>query len=120
MIEFLLVNWHACVSFLPWPLRLMSLADPDKDGASVDAAGTSPLPDLVRRTLNHVREQVSEQTWSAFWRSMVDGQSSSDVAAELGISSGAVRKAKARVLAETALRIRRPGFLTVTAHSVFV
>lgn len=78
--------------------RLMALADPDADESFIDSSGTSPTQDLIRRALDYVRGQVSEQTWSAFWRSAIDGQASSDVADELGISSGAVRKAKARVL----------------------
>ena len=39
-----------------------------------------------------------ENTWQAFWRVVVDGQSPKDVANELSMHPGTVRVAKSRVL----------------------
>lgn len=54
---------------------------------------------ICQRTLEMVKGEFREKTWQAFYRCAVDGQTSQEVAAELGISALAVRKAKSRVLA---------------------
>jgi RNA polymerase sigma factor (sigma-70 family) len=46
-----------------------------------------------------VRREVTDATWQAFWRTAVDGQPVKQVAADLGISVGAVYIARSRVLA---------------------
>jgi RNA polymerase sigma-70 factor (ECF subfamily) len=46
-----------------------------------------------------VRRDVSEATWQAFWRTAIDDQAGKRVAAELGLSAGAVYLARRRVLA---------------------
>lgn len=53
---------------------------------------------LFHRALQLIRAEFEERTWQAFWRTTVDGQAPKDVAGELGMSSGAVRVAKSRVL----------------------
>jgi RNA polymerase sigma-70 factor (ECF subfamily) len=53
---------------------------------------------LFHRALEFIRGDFEERTWRAFWRTAVDGESAQDVATELGMSSGAVRVAKSRVL----------------------
>jgi RNA polymerase sigma-70 factor (ECF subfamily) len=53
---------------------------------------------LYRRALELVRSEFEERTWQAFWRTVVDGRSPVDVAADLGVTPAAVRKAKSRVL----------------------
>jgi RNA polymerase sigma-70 factor (ECF subfamily) len=55
------------------------------------------------RALELIRGEFEPQTWQAFWRTAVDGVSAPDVAAELGMTGQAVRKAKSRILA----RLRR-------------
>ena len=52
----------------------------------------------VRLALARVRERVAENTWRAFERCVLDGQQPVDVAAELGMTPGAVRVAKSRLL----------------------
>ena len=52
---------------------------------------------LTRRTLELVRAEVAANTWAAFWRTAVEGESPDDVAAALGISRNAVYLAKARI-----------------------
>jgi RNA polymerase sigma-70 factor (ECF subfamily) len=45
-----------------------------------------------------VRGEFEPRTWQAFWKTAVDGRPVKDVADELGMSPGAVRVAKSRVL----------------------
>jgi RNA polymerase sigma-70 factor (ECF subfamily) len=53
---------------------------------------------LFRRALELIQPEFAERTWQAFWRTAVEGRATADVAAELSMSSGAVRVAKSRVL----------------------
>jgi RNA polymerase sigma-70 factor (ECF subfamily) len=53
---------------------------------------------LAKRILDLLRPEFSEQAWQAFWLTAVEGRPAGDVAAELGMSAGAVRVAKCRVL----------------------
>jgi RNA polymerase sigma-70 factor (ECF subfamily) len=56
------------------------------------------LSSLYHRALNLVRSEFEEKTWQAFWRAAVDNQSPAVIAADLGVTPAAVRKAKSRVL----------------------
>jgi RNA polymerase sigma-70 factor (ECF subfamily) len=56
------------------------------------------LSSLYHRGLELVRAEFEEKTWQAFWRVAVDGQSPAVIAADLGVTPAAVRKAKSRVL----------------------
>jgi RNA polymerase sigma-70 factor (ECF subfamily) len=47
-----------------------------------------------------VRPRVAGHNWLAFWRTAVEGQSTQDVAGQLGLSVAAVRLAKSRVMAQ--------------------
>lgn len=53
---------------------------------------------VCQRALHMLRDEFEAQTWQAFWRTAVDGQSATAVAAELDMKPAAVRKAKSRVL----------------------
>jgi RNA polymerase sigma-70 factor (ECF subfamily) len=53
---------------------------------------------LYQRALGLVRHQVEDRTWTAFWRSTVESRTTTEVAAELGITPNAVRLAKSHVL----------------------
>jgi RNA polymerase sigma-70 factor (ECF subfamily) len=53
---------------------------------------------VVHRALEGIQAEFAERTWRAFWRVVVDGQPAPDVARELGMTPGAVRVAKCRVL----------------------
>jgi RNA polymerase sigma-70 factor (ECF subfamily) len=53
---------------------------------------------LYRRALEMVRGEFEQQTWDMFWRATVEGHSPATIAADLGVSAAAVRKAKSRVL----------------------
>jgi RNA polymerase sigma-70 factor (ECF subfamily) len=53
---------------------------------------------LIHRALELIRAEFTTRTWQAFWRIVVDGQQTIDVAQELSMQPGAVRVAKSRVL----------------------
>jgi RNA polymerase sigma-70 factor (ECF subfamily) len=53
---------------------------------------------LFRQALELIKNNFEESTWRAFWSVVVEGRLPHDVAGELGISPGAVRVAKCRVL----------------------
>jgi RNA polymerase sigma-70 factor (ECF subfamily) len=65
-----------------------------------------PLPEdtaeelgaLYHRALELVRGEFEPRTWEAFWRAAVEDQSPALIAADLGVTPAAVRKAKSRVL----------------------
>ena len=53
---------------------------------------------LPARVLELVKSGCGEQTWNAFWATVVMGDSAADVAARLGISVTSVYQAKSRIL----------------------
>jgi len=53
---------------------------------------------LMHRALELIRCEFETRTWQAFWLTSVEGRATNDVADELGMSPGAVRVAKSRVL----------------------
>jgi RNA polymerase sigma-70 factor (ECF subfamily) len=53
---------------------------------------------VVAQALEMIRVEFTERTWQAFWRTAIEGCSAAEVADELGMSAGAVRVAKSRVL----------------------
>ncbi len=52
-----------------------------------------------------VREEFRTPTWQAFWRTAVDGEEAAAVAADLGLSVGAVYVARSRVLARLRCKV---------------
>ena len=54
---------------------------------------------LFQRAAEQVRGEVRPSTWQAFWETGVLGTSPTDAAKKLGMSVGAIRVAKCRVLA---------------------
>jgi RNA polymerase sigma-70 factor (ECF subfamily) len=53
---------------------------------------------LVHTALEQLRGEVQEHTWQAFWRTTIDDQTAAEVAAALGMKTGAVYQAKSRTL----------------------
>jgi RNA polymerase sigma-70 factor (ECF subfamily) len=68
-----------------------SLAEEDESAAEEER-------ELFHRALELLQDEFEVRTWQAFWRTAVEGQLAKDVAADLGMSCGAVRVAKSRVL----------------------
>jgi RNA polymerase sigma-70 factor (ECF subfamily) len=54
-----------------------------------------------------VKGHFTPSTWQAFWQTAVDGRPVAEVAAELGLSAGAVYVARSRVLARFAEQVRQ-------------
>jgi RNA polymerase sigma-70 factor, ECF subfamily len=75
-------------------LAQVPAAPPPDDEAPEDRAERR----LLHRALAAIAGDFEERTWQAFWRTAVEGRAPKDVAAELGMSPGAVRVAKSRVL----------------------
>jgi RNA polymerase sigma-70 factor (ECF subfamily) len=53
---------------------------------------------VVRRALEIMQSEFQPASWKACWETVVSGRSAAEVAAELGMSVGAVRAAKFRIL----------------------
>ena len=66
----------------------------DEDGSSERRADRG----VVGRALKLIRSEFEERTWRAFWLTAVEDRVPKEVAIELGMSAGAVRVAKSRVL----------------------
>ena len=71
---------------------------PEESSAEEKAGDERAESALLRRALEMIRPEFEERTWQAFWRTAVDGRAAREVGAELGMSPGAVRVAKCRVL----------------------
>ncbi|OHB69902.1 MAG: hypothetical protein A2V70_00295 [Planctomycetes bacterium RBG_13_63_9] len=65
---------------------------------SRDSPNSGPVVGLVHRVLELIRVEFEDRTWQAFWLVAAKHYSSRDVAQQLGMSIGAVRQAKYRVL----------------------
>jgi RNA polymerase sigma-70 factor (ECF subfamily) len=81
---------------------------PETPPTTSSESGNIEITNLRRRAMELVRGDFEEQTWQAFWRAAVEGDTLADVAADLGISVWAVYKARARVLSR--LRQELDGF----------
>jgi RNA polymerase sigma-70 factor (ECF subfamily) len=75
--------------------RLLELPDQEPPGSDAPASDTWGL---YQQCVRLIRTEFEERTWQAFWRVTVDGRSAVEVAAELGMTPGAVYTAKSRVL----------------------
>jgi RNA polymerase sigma-70 factor (ECF subfamily) len=77
--------------------RLGQFPAPDSSADEV-LSDQAPVRALFETALGLIRPEFEDRTWQAFWRTAVDDQPAPQVADELGMSSGAVRVAKCRVL----------------------
>jgi RNA polymerase sigma-70 factor, ECF subfamily len=76
---------------------------PDPVDDEHDPSSSDQSKSLLHRTLRMVRDDFEDNTWNSFWRLTVEGHTAADIAADLGMTSQAVRQAKYRVLS----RLRR-------------
>jgi RNA polymerase sigma-70 factor, ECF subfamily len=73
--------------------------DPMADGDELEAYWEAEYhQQLVGQALRLMRSEFEETTWKACWETAAAGRNAADVAAELGLSVGAVYAAKFRVL----------------------
>lgn len=78
---------------------LHKVADPfSADEESEPPTSPGETASLIRRAMKQIQSQVEPTTWEAFERTTIGGESSIDVADELGLTPAAVRKAKSRTL----------------------
>lgn len=84
-------------------LRMQHVSDHRVEAEPPEECDPAAFNDLLRRALEAIRADFRERTWQAFWGVAVEGRSAVDVAADLGMSAGAVRVARLRV----AVRLRR-------------
>jgi RNA polymerase sigma-70 factor (ECF subfamily) len=69
-----------------------------EDGIDDEPTGEAEECRLVHRALALIKCDFHEQTWTAFWRSTIEGQDNRWIAEEMGLSPNSVRQAKSRVL----------------------
>jgi RNA polymerase sigma-70 factor (ECF subfamily) len=93
-------------------LLLESQAAPDPSAAAVFE--TEYQMRLFLWASEEVREEFTPTTWNAFWQTAVEDRASVAVAAELGLSIGAVYIARSRVLARIKKRIGQAADDTTT------
>lgn len=68
------------------------------DPEATDADEDLIFNDVLLRALDSIKIEFHERTWQAFWKVVVEGRSTNDVAAELSMKPGTVRVSKSRVL----------------------
>lgn len=73
--------------------RLQNVPETDISSDAL-STGTGRLNEAVAK----VQDEFEATSWTAFWRTMVDGQAVARVAEELGISANAVYVARSRIL----------------------
>jgi RNA polymerase sigma-70 factor (ECF subfamily) len=79
-------------------LNLQELTDPNAEPAADAEEDAAEASGLYRRALELVRGEFENRTWQMFWETFILERSPVDVAAGLGVTAAAVRKAKSRVL----------------------
>jgi len=80
---------------------------PAESGAETVAFDQELRRAIFQRAAEQVRGDVRPATWQAFWETAVTGTSPADAAQKLGMSAGAVRVAKCRVLARLQAAVKQ-------------
>lgn len=93
------------VNTIDSPELLNSLGNSNPVDAKVEALDVSPEEQqeeirsiVYQRALELIRSEFRDSSWKAFWATAVDGRATADVAADMNMTTMAVRKAKSRVL----------------------
>ena len=69
------------------------------DGESLSGPPSEPLAiRAMRPLLELIKQDYEHRTWLAFWRTAVEQESTSQVAADLELSQGTVRQARYKIL----------------------
>jgi RNA polymerase sigma-70 factor (ECF subfamily) len=77
--------------------RLEALESPPGSGERAESDAPEAAA-LARQALAMICDRFETKTWTAFWRTVIDGVPATEVADELNLTPEAVRKAKSRVL----------------------
>lgn len=65
---------------------------------TVESEDEIEVPRIKMRALDTIKNTFAENTWQAFWRATVEGDTPKEIAEDLGISVWSVYQAKSRVL----------------------
>ncbi|MEZ6093816.1 MAG: sigma-70 family RNA polymerase sigma factor [Pirellulaceae bacterium] len=76
--------------------RIIQLEAPDE--FEPEPTSAFDINELTQRAMSQIRDSIAPQTWNAFWRTVVEGQTTDNVSQELGLSPASVRQARSRVL----------------------
>jgi RNA polymerase sigma-70 factor (ECF subfamily) len=87
--------------------RLAELADPAPSPDDSVLFETEYRRQLFRVAAESVRDRFQPTTWEAFWRTAVEDRPVAEVAAELGLTAGAVYVARNRVMARLREAVQR-------------
>jgi RNA polymerase sigma-70 factor (ECF subfamily) len=109
--------WLRTVALNKWRQKCRRAALPmvQQEDAIADVAQADPLEaawdgeyrrQLVGNALRLMQAEFQPSTWKACWENTVGGKSAAEVAAELGLTPGAVRAAKFRVLSRLRMELR--------------
>lgn len=79
-------------------LQEIPLSAENEESVGAPSPSVEERDGVVGRALELIRSEFAERTWQAFRRVAVEGHSPADVAADLGMTAGAVYVAKSRVL----------------------
>lgn len=82
-------------------------AIPARDGYVVSEM-PPPLDGSLHGTVESIRSEFGDRTWTAFWETTVVGRPAADVAEDLGMSAASVYAAKSRVLRRLRERLNEP------------
>jgi RNA polymerase sigma factor (sigma-70 family) len=77
--------------------RMLASHPDDNDGSDVWEMEYQRR--LASMAMERIKSEFQENTWRAFWLTAVEGVGAADVAAQVGMSAGAIYVAKSRVLA---------------------
>ena len=70
-----------------------------------EPTGDLQLQQLTSRALSQVQSEFEPRTWQAFWRTVVDGIATSEVARQLDMSEATVRQSRSRILRRLRLQL---------------
>jgi RNA polymerase sigma-70 factor, ECF subfamily len=62
--------------------------------------------ELILWTAEKVRGEFRETSWKAFWATLIEGRSVTDVAAELGVTPGSIYMSRSRIMARIQAKVR--------------
>lgn len=80
---------------------------PDADSIESDEFDLEYHREVFRWAAKRVRKSVTPSTWTAFWRTSIQGESIASVASSMSITVGAVHIARSRVRAKLREEVRR-------------
>lgn len=71
---------------------------PDQCCDPTTSEGQEEVTGVYHRAIETIKEGFADSTWQCFWRMTVKNEPAADIAADLGLSTWTVYKAKARVM----------------------